>query len=180
MPSILFRVAVVASLLSPVALSAQAGGDAGGDTGAFAESANSARHEPVHLALKTMTGDSVRIGVGEPTTLVAVFATWCRPCQDEVPALNMLQRDFGRRVRVVALNVEDGSDQHVQGWLKEYGARYPVVRNRNGAVESLGVAGIPAIFLVNSAGQVEWQQVGAMLSSLPALRARLRRLPEIR
>ena len=158
--------AIVASVLAPVALSAQTGA-----SGANADSA------PVHFALKTLAGDSVRVGAGSPTTLVAVFATWCVPCRDEVPALNMLQRDFGARVRVVAISADEGSDEHLTGWLKQYGAKYPVARNVENTASTLGASGVPVVFLVNDAGHVAWMHSGTLLSSLPELRAKLKALP---
>lgn len=133
---------------------------------------------PIRFWVPALAGDTVKVGVGAPTTLVAVFATWCRPCRDEVPALNMLQREFGTRIRVVGLNMDQGSSKQVQAWLKQYGAQYPVARDANGAARMLGVLGVPAVYLVNGTGHVEWKHGGAMLSSLPALRAKLKQLPE--
>lgn len=133
---------------------------------------------PFAVSVHTLSGDSVRIGVGSPTTIVAVFATWCRPCRDEVPALNMLQRDFASRgVRVVALSMDEGSSTHLSEWLKHYGAKYPVTRDSVGLAHKLGVTSIPAVYVVNNAGQIDWMLHGALLSSLPELRARLKQLP---
>lgn len=133
---------------------------------------------PFAVSVHTLAGDSVRIGTGSPITLVAVFATWCIPCRDEVPALNMLQRDFASRgVRVVALSMDVGSTQHLNDWLKHYGAKYPVTRDSVGLARKLGVTSVPAVYLVNGAGTVDWMLHGALLSSLPELRARLKQLP---
>lgn len=134
---------------------------------------------PFVATVHTLGGDSVTIGRGAPTTLVAVFATWCIPCRDEVPALNMLQRDFASRdVRVVALSMDAGSNQHLSEWLKHYGAKYPVTRDSVGLARKLGVTSVPAVYLVNQQGLVDWTFHGALLSSLPELRARLKQLPE--
>ncbi len=162
------------ALLAPTAGHAQVRTDSGAPDGA----PNSAG--PIHATVKTLAGDSVQLGMGAPMTLVAVFATWCRPCRDEVPVLNMLQRDFASKVRVVALSADEGSDAHVRQWLKQYGAAYPVARDPYGVVaKSLHSAGVPALFLVNGSGHAEWSRTGAMLSSLPELRKRLAGLPEL-
>lgn len=136
---------------------------------------------PFVVSVHTLSGDSLRIGAGAPMTIVAVFATWCRPCRDEVPALNMLQHDFSSRgVRVVALSMDDGSSTHLSEWLRHYGAKYPVTRDSAGLARKLGVTSIPAVYVVNNAGQIDWMLRGALLSSLPELRARLKQLSLIR
>lgn len=142
--------------------------------------ANSLLNGPIHLAVPSITGkDTVRFGRGEPMTLVAVFATWCAPCRDEVPMLNMLQRDFGDRVRVVGLDMDVANGPYVAAWLRKYGAQYPVFRNDDGAARVLGVRGVPVLYLVNGTGHIEWTRSGALLSSMPELRARLKLLPRL-
>ena len=163
-------------LLLPTTAHAQARTDSGAPAGA----PNSLLSGPIHATVKTLAGDSLRVGLGAPMTLVAVFATWCRPCRDEVPVLNMLQRDFASKVRVVALSRDEGGDGHLRQWLKQYGAAYPVAHDPSGVVaRSLHAAGVPALFLVNGSGHAEWSRSGAMLSSLPELRKRLAGLPEL-
>jgi thiol-disulfide isomerase/thioredoxin len=160
------RVLAVA-LVVPLALHAQA------------DASRASAQNPVHFTLKTLDGDTVRVGTGAGTTLVAVFATWCVPCRDEVPALNMLQREFRNRVRVIGVTVDEGNDQHIQGWLKNYDARYPVARSSaTNAAKEFGVHGVPAVFLVDGDGKITWENDGALLAVLPILRARLKELPE--
>ena len=164
---------LIASLLFPLALNAQTDSSA-------RQAPVDLLAGPIHTTVKTLAGDSVRLGIGAPMTLVAVFATWCRPCQDEVPILNMLHRDFASKVRVIGLDLDEGGDAHVEQWLKKYGAKYPVARDNYKVVsKSLHASGVPALFLVNGSGHFEWSRNGAMLSSLPELRKRLNQLPDL-
>jgi thiol-disulfide isomerase/thioredoxin len=162
----------LALLAAPGSLHAQTTSDSG-------EVASTALLDgPIHLAVPALIGtDTVKIGRGAPMTLVAVFATWCAGCRDEVPMLNMLQRDFGNKVRIVALDMDVENQPYVKGWLKKYGAQYPVFRNDAGAARILGVMGVPVLYLVNGNGHVEWKRSGALLSAMPELRARLKALP---
>ncbi|MEP6780671.1 MAG: TlpA disulfide reductase family protein [Gemmatimonadaceae bacterium] len=164
--------ATLFAVSAPFALDAQ--------TGADTAPAFSLQHGPIFASMRTLAGDSLTIGRGAPATLVAVFATWCRPCQDEVPIINMLQRDFSSKVRVVALDEDEGNTAHVRQWLKQHGATYPVVQDTYGVVsKSLHAPGVPALYLVNSSGHAEWARTGAMLALLPELRARLKQLPDL-
>lgn len=54
------------------------------------------------------------------TLLVNLWATWCAPCREEMPALNQLQKDMGSDTfEVVAVNVDTGSDEKPKRFLEE-------------------------------------------------------------
>jgi hypothetical protein len=46
------------------------------------------------------------------TVLLNLWATWCVPCREEMPALNALQKDMGSdKFEVVAVNIDTGDDE---------------------------------------------------------------------
>jgi thiol-disulfide isomerase/thioredoxin len=54
------------------------------------------------------------------TVLLNLWATWCAPCREEMPALNKLQTDEGGAdFEVVAINVDTGSDEKPKRFLEE-------------------------------------------------------------
>ena len=54
------------------------------------------------------------------TLLVNLWATWCVPCREEMPALNALQKDLGSdRFEVVAINIDTGDDEKPKTFLDE-------------------------------------------------------------
>jgi len=54
------------------------------------------------------------------TLLVNIWATWCVPCREEMPALNALQKDLGSDTfEVVAINVDTGDDEKPKAFLEE-------------------------------------------------------------
>ncbi|MBB3976750.1 thiol-disulfide isomerase/thioredoxin [Rhizobium azooxidifex] len=56
------------------------------------------------------------------TLLVNLWATWCVPCREEMPALNALQKDLGSdRFEVVAINIDTGTDEKPKAFLDETG-----------------------------------------------------------
>jgi thiol-disulfide isomerase/thioredoxin len=56
----------------------------------------------------TLSGDSVGAHVGDTPLLVNVWATWCVPCREEMPALQQLHEETEGRLRIVAVSI-DGS-----------------------------------------------------------------------
>ncbi|WEX89342.1 TlpA family protein disulfide reductase [Sinorhizobium garamanticum] len=56
------------------------------------------------------------------TILVNLWATWCVPCREEMPALNELQKALGGdRFAVVAINIDTGADEKPKAFLDEIG-----------------------------------------------------------
>lgn len=56
------------------------------------------------------------------TVLLNLWATWCVPCREEMPALNALQKETGsEKFEVVAVNVDVGDDSKPKKFLAETG-----------------------------------------------------------
>ena len=56
------------------------------------------------------------------TLLVNLWATWCVPCREEMPALNALEKALGSdRFEVVAVNIDTGDDEKPKAFLDETG-----------------------------------------------------------
>ncbi len=54
------------------------------------------------------------------TVLLNLWATWCAPCREEMPALNRLQtEEGGADFEVVAINVDTGTDEKPKRFLDE-------------------------------------------------------------
>lgn len=68
------------------------------------------------LDLRDLDGARVRVSELEAEAIVLNFwATWCRPCREEMPELVSLQRDFADRgLRVVAASADEpGSERRI-------------------------------------------------------------------
>ncbi|MEW9834181.1 thiol:disulfide interchange protein TlpA [Mesorhizobium marinum] len=56
------------------------------------------------------------------TVLLNLWATWCFPCREEMPALDALQRDAGGDAfEVIAVNVDTGDDAKPKKFLADTG-----------------------------------------------------------
>jgi len=139
--------------------------------------------EPVPaVAVRTLGGDSARVGPGEPLTLVNVWATWCVPCQREFADLERLHRDYAARgLRVLAVSIDKGSDDEVREFAREHGATFVIGRDPEDDVRTqLQSIGVPESYLVAADGRLLWRQIGAFPEGAAAARAAVERALERR
>jgi thiol-disulfide isomerase/thioredoxin len=102
---------------------------------------------------------------GRPV-LLNIWATWCAPCILELPALDRLQRDIGRRITVVALSVDREGVAAVLHAAHRLHLKHlkPYVDPTGAVVGKLGLVGLPAslaiapsgAFLQQRRGRVDW------------------------
>jgi cytochrome c biogenesis protein CcmG/thiol:disulfide interchange protein DsbE len=94
-------------------------------------------------------------------TVVNVFASWCVPCRDEHPLLEVLKAESG--VRLFGINQRDQADNAVK-FLTELGNPYDRIGGDTDNRVSIdwGVYGVPETFVVNAAGAITYKHVGPM------------------
>lgn len=113
---------------------------------------------------------------GKPV-LLNVWATWCHPCRQEIPALEQLHRTYGPRgLQVVGVSIDAGDqEQGIREFMTDYGASYPVWLDPDSEVTAaFSTMGVPNTFLIGPDGRVLWKHVGPVTAD----NAELRRLIE--
>lgn len=92
------------------------------------------------------------------------WATWCPPCQRELPNFQkLLNGGFGPvQDKVTVLAVDNGeTGQQVQSYLDGLKITVPAVVDSDGtAVRMYGVVQIPMTFLIDPQGVVRYEQLG--------------------
>jgi thiol-disulfide isomerase/thioredoxin len=99
--------------------------------------------------------------------LLNIWATWCVPCREEMPALDRLQARLGGvDFEVVALSIDKGPINFIEDFYKKLGLRsLAMYHDSTGSASSkLSTNGIPATYLINREGKglggvlgpVEW------------------------
>jgi thiol-disulfide isomerase/thioredoxin len=93
------------------------------------------------------------------TVLLNLWATWCVPCREEMPALNALQSNAGsEKFEVAAINVDTGSDEKPKAFLSEIGVdkltyyQEPTLSLFNDLKKRGLVLGLPVTMLIGPDG----------------------------
>jgi cytochrome c biogenesis protein CcmG/thiol:disulfide interchange protein DsbE len=132
------------------------------------------RPAPAYRAV-SVRGDSVSLEAlrGKPI-LLNVWATWCRPCRDEIPELQRLyERYRDRGLEVVGVSVDAAGDgAAIADFMRQYGMTYPVWRDPGESVSATFLLiGVPASFLIDRDGVLRWKKTGPVAKNDTALTA---------
>ena len=95
--------------------------------------------------------------------LVNYWATWCPPCLEELPELEVFHTTSEGRAVVLGVNMEDIDGKSLRAFLDDQFLSFPIltVGGSPGREQMIGgIPGLPTSFLVNPEGEVVAQQVG--------------------
>ena len=101
---------------------------------------------------------------GKPVYL-NFFATWCPPCNEEAPEINMLQKRYAAQgLQVVGVDeLED--KQKAEQFARKYGLVYPVVVDGGTLQGEYNVNGLPAHVFIDRTGVIRKIVAGEMSKS---------------
>ena len=110
--------------------------------------------------------------------LLNLWATWCEPCREEMPALDRLEAKLGgERFQVVALSVDQQGAAVARKFYAQIGiTALPLYIDPTAkAAFTLDAAGLPATLLIDRQGREIGRHLGAVKWDDPPVVERLRR-----
>lgn len=114
-----------------------------------------------------MDGNTVALSdfFGKPIVL-NFWATWCGPCQSEMPAFDSMYEKYGDDVVFLMVNQTDGYQDTVESataFIEESGYSFPIYFDTEfAATYAYGVYSIPRTYLIDENGVLVAQHTGAM------------------
>src|SRR2546428_6152468 len=118
------------------------------------------------IALKDLQGQEVKLSdLHGKIVLLNFWATWCKPCKEEMPAMQA-SYDKLRDQGFVVLAVNELEDaEKVAEHVRTHGHTFLVVMDHDNRVANrYGVVGLPASFLIDRQGIVREHVFGSLLT----------------
>jgi len=113
------------------------------------------------------TGKAYTVGdLAGKVVVVNFWATWCHPCQEEIPSLSRVYAKYKDRVVVflgIMADQNPPSDDQLKQFESEYSLTYPVVRVNSDILTSFNYPdALPTTFVFNKSGKQVYKQLGGI------------------
>ncbi len=119
--------------------------------------------EPVDFELPGLDGKVYRLSdYRGKWVLVNYWATWCPPCREELPELEVFHSNHKDKDAVVlGVAMERIKKDRLQKFVDEQFLSYPILMMEPAASTELGrVPGLPTSYLIDPQGELAARQVG--------------------
>ncbi len=120
-----------------------------------------------NFSLQSISGDTYKLSAlhGKPV-LVNVWASWCTPCQTEMPAIQRMFDRYGSKIAILAVNsTTQDSIANVTDFITKNHFTFPVLLDKDGSVtKSYQVQALPTTFFINANGIIQEAIIGGPMS----------------
>jgi len=125
--------------------------------------AGSVMAEPVDYSLPDMDGKMHSLADYKGKwVIVNYWATWCPPCQEEIPDLvSFHDKHKDKDAVVLGINLEDVGEEQLAAFVDSFMISYPILRSEPLAATPLGpIPGLPTTYIIAPDGSPVARQVG--------------------
>lgn len=114
------------------------------------------------FTLPTLDGGTVTLSeLRGKTVIIDFWATWCPPCEYQVPELNAFyEAHQGEPVEVLGISVDTEGPEAVSTWTTKHGVQYPILLGDEELARQFGALGFPTLVIVMPDGTIHSRHVG--------------------
>lgn len=130
------------------------------------------------FTLQDLDGTSVELeSLRGQIVLVNFWATWCKPCEDEMPAMERLYQALRSRGFVLLAISVDESDEPVRPFVELHGLTFPILMDSEKTVAAAYQSNrYPESYLIGRDGVLIERYIGPREWDAPAYVSRIERL----
>ena len=124
--------------------------------------------------LTRLDGQPVRLAdLRGQIVILDFWATWCHPCEVQMPVLDAIWRDQMERKNapandsqddliIVGLSVDTAPASEVEAWINERGFVYPIAIANQDLAMRFGVIGFPTLLIIDPLGGIHTRHTGVL------------------
>ena len=119
------------------------------------------------ITLKSIDGKSVRLDTisnNDKPIIVSFFATWCKPCNRELSAINEVYDEWQKEtgVKLIAISIDQAQNVNkVKPLVDANGWKYEVLLDPNGEVRrAVGAQMIPFVLVLDKNKNIVYKHSG--------------------
>jgi thiol-disulfide isomerase/thioredoxin len=115
------------------------------------------------FSLPDLAGGNVSLAElrGRPV-VVDFWATWCAPCERQVPVLNAFHDKYGDRIPVLGIAVDVDGAAAVAPFVRAHDLRYRVLLGDEGLAQDYDAFGFPTLYVIRPDGTIHSAHVGVV------------------
>lgn len=117
--------------------------------------------------LSQLGGSSLQLaGLKGKAIIINFWATWCVPCQEEMPLLEKYSRKYSDNLTVIGVNSQEQIGV-VRDFVTKFGITFPIGLDANGDLtRSYLINGFPTTFFVDKDGILRNMHIGVLREDL--------------
>ncbi|HLH39183.1 MAG TPA: TlpA disulfide reductase family protein [Bryobacteraceae bacterium] len=131
--------------------------------------AESTRKMAPDFALKDAAGKTVRLSdYRGDVVLLNFWATWCGPCQIEIPWFIDFQKNYkDRKFAVLGVSMDDDGWKSVKPYIEQRKINYPIVVGTEETSQLYGgIDSLPTTFIIDRGGRIAAVHTGLVSKSV--------------
>ena len=114
-------------------------------------------YEP--LSFTDLEGQQMQLS-DTKSTLLVFWASWCKPCLDEIPMINDLYKKHDD-LQVISINLDEISDQELKNFIAKNNITYPVIPDPEASLQGyFNVTVLPSNIMLDKDLKEKWRIVG--------------------
>ncbi len=137
-----------------------------------------ANNTPLNINLNDVFGKQfIKSNYKNQITIINFWATWCKPCLEEIPSLNRLQHKMKNKpFEIISINYAE-KPETITAFMKSVNVEYPILIDESGeqAVQ-WNVFAFPSTFVIGLDGQFKYGVNASIYWDTPEVIATLNKL----